>query len=290
MALVVSDDGDVAWGISGGCQRPFLGGGWLAATEKFTCLAAAVYMNMKSHKALIVMAKRPFPGQTKTRLTPPLTPQQAADLYSCFLRDVLDIVRQVPDIVPFIAASPPDTAPYFAQLAPDFAFIPQIGPNLGKRLHFVMVQLLQAGFKQVVAINSDSPDLPAAYLAQAFALLQQAAVDVVFGPCADGGYYLIGWKRPNPHLIHDVTMSTNHVLADSLAIAQAQGLQVALLPTWHDVDETADLARLHQSPTLGQHTQQFLQETTWTAAHCPAETHVSASSRRAAEATPNENM
>jgi hypothetical protein len=213
---------------------------------------------MKSKKALIVMAKRPFPGQTKTRLTPPLTPQQAADLYECFLRDVLDIVQRVPDITPFTAASPPETQPYFAQLAPGFGFVPQIGQNLSQRLHFVMAHLLQDGFEQVAAINSDSPDLPVSYLAQAFTLLDDPTVDVVFGPCEDGGYYLIGWKRPNPHLILDVPMSTDHVLRDSLAIAEEESLRVALLPEWYDVDDTADLTRLSLSPSLGGHTQAYI--------------------------------
>jgi rSAM/selenodomain-associated transferase 1 len=209
-------------------------------------------------KALVVMAKRPFPGQTKTRLTPPLTPQQAADLYACFLRDVLDIVRSVPHVTPFIAAFPPETQPYFAKLAPDFGFVPQVGENLSQRLHHVMVQLVQAGFGQVAAINSDSPNLPGAYLGQAFELLDDPAVDVVLGPCEDGGYYLVGWKRPSPSLILNVPMSTDHVLKDSLAIAENEGLKGALLPEWYDVDETADLTRLAQAANLPLHTQSYL--------------------------------
>lgn len=204
------------------------------------------------------MAKRPSPGQTKTRLTPPLTPQQAADLYECFLRDVLDIVQRVPDITPFIAASPPETQSYFAQLAPDFGFVPQIGQSLSQRLHFVMAHLCETGFEQVVAINSDSPNLPPGYLHQAFSLLAGPSLDVVFGPCEDGGYYLIGWKRPNPRLILNVQMSTDHVLQDSLAIAKEEGLRVALLPEWYDVDEPADLTRLFLSPSLGDHTQAYI--------------------------------
>jgi rSAM/selenodomain-associated transferase 1 len=232
---------------------------WLAAAKNIASLVAAVHLNeMKPQRALVVMAKRPSPGQTKTRLTPPLTPQQAANLYECFLRDVLDIVRRVPHITPIIAASPPDTQTYFAELAPDFGFVPQVGQNLSQRLHFVMSSLLKAGFTQVAAINSDSPDLPSDYLSQAFTLLADPALDVVFGPCEDGGYYLIGWKRPNASLILNVTMSTENVLRDSLAIAKEENLRVALLPEWYDVDETAGLTRLSLSPTLGNHTQTYL--------------------------------
>ena len=78
---------------------------------------------------------------------------------------------------------------------------------------------LVGGFAQVAAINSDSPSLPAAYLAEAFTQLDQPAVDAVFGPCDDGGYYLIGWKRPHPALVRDVAMSRPDTLAQTLAVA-----------------------------------------------------------------------
>ncbi len=207
-------------------------------------------------QALIVMAKRPSPGQTKTRLTPFLSPAQAAQLYQCFLLDVLDIVRLAPGITPFIAVSPPSESAYFTQLAADFGQIPQTGKNLNERLFGVLDQLLEMGYEHVAAINSDSPDLPAAYLQQAFELLQTN--DVVFGPSRDGGYYLIGWKRPYPQLIHNIQMSTPTVLQDSLNIAQQLGLKVAFLPEWYDVDEPEDLPQLQQSKNVGRHTRAFL--------------------------------
>jgi rSAM/selenodomain-associated transferase 1 len=213
-------------------------------------------------RALLVMAKRPFAGRTKTRLCPPFSLAQAAKLYECFLRDALDIVRAVPNITPFIAYAPAEEQAYFQQLAPDFERVPQIGATLGERLDFVLTHTLAAGFEQVAAINSDSPTLPAAYLAQAFAQLDDGAVDVVFGPCEDGGYYLIGWKRPLPRLVREVQMSTPHVLRDTLDIAQQEKLRVALLPTWYDVDTMADLDRVkanfaNSSPDFGHYTRQF---------------------------------
>jgi len=213
-------------------------------------------------RALLVMAKRPFPGHTKTRLCPPFSPQQAATLYECFLRDALEIVRAVPNVTPFIAYSPPEEEAYFKNLAPDFERIPQIGANLGERLDFVLSRSLAAGFEQVAAINSDSPTLPATYLAQAFAHLDNEAIDVVFGPCEDGGYYLIGWKQPHSRLVCEVQMSTPHVLRDTLDIAREERLQVALLPTWYDVDTIADLERVkaemgQMGAEFGQHTYNF---------------------------------
>jgi rSAM/selenodomain-associated transferase 1 len=213
-------------------------------------------------RELVVMAKRPEAGATKTRLCPPLTPERAAALYACFLADVVETARAtartVPGLIPAIAYAPADAAAYFRALAPDFALVPQTGATLGERLAAVMGDATASGHVQAAAINSDSPSLPAAYLAQAFAALDDPATDVVFGPCDDGGYYLIGWKRPHPSLVRDVGMSTPHTLADSLALAGAAGLRVALLPPWYDVDEPADLERLAKDSGLGRYTREFL--------------------------------
>lgn len=201
-----------------------------------------------SSKALIVMAKRPSPGRTKTRLTPFFSGQEAADLYNCFLMDALDQARGIAGITRYIAYAPDDeeTRRYFAEKAPDFGLIPQLGNTLGERLDFVLSSCRQEGHGQVAAMNSDSPSLPVDYLALAFERLDDRATDVVLGPCDDGGYYLIGWKRPYPRLVREVQMSTSHVLADTLALAKEEKLHVAMLPTWYDVDELPDLVRVQR--------------------------------------------
>ena len=208
------------------------------------------------------MARRPAAGASKTRLCPPLSPEGAAALYACFLADVIDRVREaaglVAGLVPGIAFTPADAAAYFAALAPDFALVPQTGATLGERLDGVLSGALGRGYGPVAAVNSDSPSLPAAYLAQAFAALDDPAVDVVLGPCDDGGYYLIGWRRPHPALVRDVAMSAADTLAQTLAVATRDGLRVVLLPPWYDVDGPADLARLAADPGLGSHTRAFL--------------------------------
>ncbi len=211
--------------------------------------------------ALLVVAKRPAPGQTKTRLTPPLTPEQAADLYAAFLSDTLELIRRVPEVCPMIAYLPEGAEDYFRALAPDFDLLPQRGPDLGVRLDQALTHCLQAGFQRAVIMDSDSPTLPAEHVAQAFAALETA--DVVLGPCDDGGYYLIGLKRPAPRLLHEVRMSTPEVLRDTLALAAAEQLTVAQLPVWYDVDTVAELERLrvelqHLPPERAAHTRRFL--------------------------------
>ena len=208
------------------------------------------------------MARQPTPGTTKTRLCPPLSPEQATALYACFLADVIDRVRaaagQVDGLVPGLAFTPPDATAYFAALAPGFDLAPQVGATLGERLDGVLSGALARGYGQAAAVNSDSPSLPAALLVGAFAALDDPAVDVVLGPCDDGGYYLIGWKRPHPALVRGVTMSAPDTLAQTVTVAARDGLRVALLPPWYDVDGPADLARLADDPGLGDHTRAFL--------------------------------
>jgi rSAM/selenodomain-associated transferase 1 len=192
---------------------------------------------------LLTVAKRPAPGQTKTRLTPPLSPAQASTLYECFLRDTLDLIRRTPQVQRVIAFLPPDERTYFAELAPDFELIVQEGEDLGARLDNALTWFLQQGYERAVIMDSDSPTLPVTTLRAAFDALAGEA-DVVLGPCEDGGYYLIGLKRPAPRLLREVRMSTPQVTADTLALAKAEGLRIALLPTWYDIDEGSSLVRL----------------------------------------------
>lgn len=193
--------------------------------------------------ALLVVAKRPAPGRTKTRLTPPLSPQQACALYECFLKDTLDLVREIPSVQPVIAYLPAYEKAYFNNLAPDFELLEQAGSDLGSRLDNALTRYLTGGYGKVVIMNSDGPTLPPSYLQMAFETLERDA-DVVLGPCEDGGYYLIGLKQPAPRLLRDVRMSTAHVTADTLTLAEEMGLQAALLPCWYDVDDVDSLARL----------------------------------------------
>jgi len=211
--------------------------------------------------ALLVVAKRPFPGQTKTRLSPSLSPVEAANLYENFLRDTLDLIRLVPQVQPFIAYLPQEEEAYFRALAPDFTLLLQCGHNLGARLDNALTHCLMDGFRKAVIMDSDSPTLPTTYLSLAFSALDEA--DVVLGPCQDGGYYLIGLNQPAPRLLREVQMSTPHVIRDTLNLAAEEGLTVTQLPAWYDVDTAVDLNRLRLelpslSPERAAHTRRFL--------------------------------
>ncbi len=217
---------------------------------------------MQQKCALIVMAKRPAAGRTKTRLSPPLRLVDSAELYNHFLQDLIPKLNQLP-LTTLIAHPADPLAPaYFEQLAPNTETILQIGDTLGDRLDHVIRHCFDAGFTQVTAINSDSPTLPAAYYAAAYDCLDNPATDAVFGPCEDGGYYLIGVKQPHPPLVRNVQMSTPDVLRDTLAEAAKLNLSVELLPSWYDVDDQDALDRLrselNQQPALAPNTHAFL--------------------------------
>ena len=212
--------------------------------------------------ALIVVAKQPAPGRTKTRLTPPLSPNEAAALYECFLRDTLELATKVPDVQPVVAFLPAAAQAYFAHLAPEFELLEQQGEDLGTRLDHALTHYLRKGYKRVAIMNSDGPNLPLTHLVQAFAALE-GETDVVLGPCDDGGYYLIGIKRPVPRLLREVQMSTPDVMADTIALAAEEGLAVELLPEWYDVDTAETLARIGEDladapADVAPHTRRFL--------------------------------
>ncbi len=219
-----------------------------------------------TRRALLVVAKRPAAGQTKTRLTPPLSGEAAASLYECFLKDTLDIIRAARaeiDIVPIITYLPLGEEAYFRALAPDFDLLLQEGGDLSERLHHATAHCLSHGYDQAVIMDSDSPTLPVSCLVSAFTVLDDPAIDVSLGAVDDGGYYLIGLKQPAPDLFLNVTMSTATVVQDTLAQADAHQLRVSHLPGSYDIDYVEELRRLIDElvtlpPTIAAHTRAFL--------------------------------
>lgn len=203
---------------------------------------------MSAHdRAVIVMAKRPRPGKTKTRLAPVMSPEDAAGLSEAMLLDTISILSVRDDCTPIIAVDEPESAEWFSQAVPGVAQLLQGEGALGDRLNRVMTNAFDLGFSCVFAINSDGPDLPQSHLDDALRALDHPETDLVLGPNVDGGYYLIGWKKPWPEVVTNVTMSTPKVLRDTLAIADHLGARVHLGREWFDVDLPEDLERFIQS-------------------------------------------
>jgi rSAM/selenodomain-associated transferase 1 len=194
---------------------------------------------------MAVMAKVPAAGEVKTRLCPPLTPAEAAALARCFLQDRVEQVGALEHAEPLVAFAPPEREAELRALLPaGLRLVPQPGGDLGARMDRLLTDLLAAGYAGAIAVGTDTPTLPTAYLRAACAALLDETADVVLGPSEDGGYYLVGLRRPAPALFRDMPWSTAGVLAETVARARRLGLGLRLLPAWFDVDRGADLARL----------------------------------------------
>jgi uncharacterized protein len=219
--------------------------------------------------ALAVMTKAPRAGHVKTRLVPPLTHEQAAQLNSCFLRDTAEAITNVSGTAARgVAVYTPtgSEAVYLDILPQNFELIPQRGDGFGERLAFAASDLFRCGFGSVCLIDSDSPTVPADVYAKAVELLSVPHDRLVLGPSDDGGYYLIGMNREHQQLFERIDWSTERVLEQTRHRAQELKLELKLLPTGYDIDDAASLERLRDElltndySALAPHTRKFLAE------------------------------
>jgi uncharacterized protein len=199
----------------------------------------------KGQRVLGIMAKEPRAGSVKTRLCPPLTPEEAAALYSVSLGETVARMRRGGwQTVIFYAGA----RRYFDEQFPGVHLVQQHGSDLGERMANALGGLLAAGARSAVLIGSDSPDLPLAHLDQAFERLEQCPA--VVAPAADGGYILIGESHHCPELFSEIAWSSAQVLRQTRLRAAAVAIRLGEVAPWEDLDDTAALQRLLQrSPT-----------------------------------------
>lgn len=198
---------------------------------------------MADSSRLVIFAKAPVPGKVKTRLSPPLSPVQAAAIQDASLRDVVERARGVAADLRICYDDEDGAAAWFLDTFADVEVLPQGSGGLGRRLSRVFENGFDSGLSRLVVIGSDSPTLPREELDAAFEAL--ATADVVLGPASDGGYYLVGLRArawPRAHrLFRDVPWSTSDVFTATTAQAAAAGLEVRVLRTWYDIDWFSDL-------------------------------------------------
>lgn len=195
------------------------------------------------------MAKRPVPGAVKTRLCPPLTPEQAADLALAMLDDTVLKCLACAAFETALCVAPAEEVVWFRERYPRVRTVEaQRGAGLGERLadHFERASRELPGWT-LACVGADQPHVPAERIAEAHAALESGA-DVVLGPDLGGGYYLVGLARPIPELLTRVPMSTPDMCERTMALARSLGLSVRLLEPDYDVDEPGDLARLAEDP------------------------------------------
>ncbi len=208
------------------------------------------------------MAKYPEVGLVKTRLSRDITPESAAQLYECFLKDILTTLENtnIPVIIYFTPAEKEGQIKEL--LGKGYEYEPQVGINLGERLFCGFQAATKRGYSSAIALASDVPDIPE-YI---FEKARKALVnhEAVIGPSPDGGYYLIGFKLD--HVQHEVFMgiqwSTHTVFKETMG--KLKGVNTFVLDAWPDVDSLDDLLRLKNSCVRPQfansHTHRYLKE------------------------------
>ncbi len=183
-------------------------------------------------QAVLVIAKSPVPGRTKTRLCPPRTPDEAAELAQAALTDTLEVVAatRVDRRVLVLDGAPGPWVPA------GFEVIPQRGRGLDERLANAFADAAGAA----LLIGMDTPQVTPALLERGLSALRHPATEAVLGPAYDGGYWLVGLQRPDPEVFLGVPMSTAGTLAAQRQRLRALGLRTAWLPERRDVDRIDD--------------------------------------------------
>lgn len=206
-------------------------------------------------KALICFTRVPRAGRTKTRLLPILRPEQCAELHWAFLKDLAEVYRQM-DADLFVAYT---AAPEWEALTGVFPmakqFFPQDGNDLGEKMDCAIRKVLSFGYDAVVLTGTDLPLMGKAHLRSGFTALENA--DIAIGPTSDGGYYLVGTKKPCPEIFAGQRYGGATVCENTLAAARAAGFSVAAALACDDVDTPEDLRALRVSPTS--HTGKYLE-------------------------------
>ena len=181
---------------------------------------------------LMVLAKAPRPGHSKTRLCPPCTPRDAAALARAALADTLDAVLATPAARRMLVLD----GPVGDWLAPGVEVVAQRGAGLDERLAHAFADV--GG--PALLVGMDTPQVTRDDLAGGLERLAAPGVDAVLGPAADGGYWAIGLREAQPRVFLGVPMSTAWTGRAQHARLRRLGLHVALLPALRDVDRIAD--------------------------------------------------
>jgi uncharacterized protein len=211
----------------------------------------------KGSCAIAVMAKIPRPGHSKTRLCPPLWPEQAAQLSGAFLRDTTENVAAAALSAPIARYAA------YAPSGAEDALVPHLAPGtrcvladasppappgvdgFGRCLLRATRALFARGHAAACVLSSDTPTLPTRILVTAAkTLLVGDERRVMLGACDDGGYYFLGMRAPHAGLFADIEWSSSTVAAATRDRAAALGLEVVELPLWYDIDDVASLQRL----------------------------------------------
>jgi rSAM/selenodomain-associated transferase 1 len=188
------------------------------------------------------MCKTPFLGLCKTRMMPDLAAEECMELQSALIKDTITMLETLPYSI-FLTITPADSIEYYTQFGDFYTGFPQCEGNLGMRISSGISCILNKGFKRVIVMATDSPDLQPEIVHAAHHALEDS--DMCIGPCKDGGYYLIGVKGYWPELFQDIYWSTEKVFDQTIKKAQDCDCKTAFLPMGYDMDFFQDLVNFY---------------------------------------------
>lgn len=187
-------------------------------------------------KLLILLTKLPEAGNVKSRLSGEIGPEKAAMVYD---RLLLHTLGQMKMCIANSCVALEGRADVFREKYGQWEVVPQHGANLGARMMHAFEMAFSQKHEKVVLIGGDCPEITPEILESAFEKLN--GNDLVLGPSQDGGYYLIGLKKPEPKLFENMQWSHERVLEETIQRAKTLRLKVAFMPVLRDIDHLADL-------------------------------------------------
>jgi len=195
---------------------------------------------MNKNNALIIFLKEPKFGWVKTRLQPEFSPAESLVFYKAMVEDLIDQFKDVKFCDLKLYFWPQNAKSVFEKwLGKEFELSPQSGENIGDKMHNAFLESFNNKYKKVVLIGSDIPTLDMTTVIRAFTSLDY--YDVSLGPCVDGGYYLIGLKKPAVALFHNIDWSSNTVLNQTINNVKKNGLELSQLELKYDIDRYSDI-------------------------------------------------
>lgn len=205
---------------------------------------------MPTKSALGIFFRIPTHGKVKKRLANEIGEDAALTAYESMLEATIGNVSRLKgiDIYGFYEGEGTSLNPLPSITVP---LISQKGFNLGERMYKAIQWLFDNGYQKVSLIGTDSPDLPLAFIKDAFQKLD--SYELVIGPSEDGGYYLIGMKKPLDTVFKNIKWGSNKVLKDTITNAYAAEISYFLLSEWYDIDDLNSLNRWRMSIKTSTH-------------------------------------